>query len=480
MRQHLAIDLGAESGRGILARYDGSHLSLEEIGRFATGQGQQDVFPDGVRRWDFERIWTEIESLVEEAQRRAGRLDGIGVDSWGVDFGLLDEAGQLLEPPVHYRDASHSHAMESMIHRMSREEIWDATGIQFMPFNTLYQLLARQERDPGLLERARHLLMIPDLIHNRLTEGASLAVEFTNASTTQMLEPTSRQWHTPLLDLLQIPHHFLGNLVEAGSLLGQTRHGVPVYAPATHDTASAVVAVPAQPDSTWAFLSSGTWSLLGAELSAPVLDRRALKMGLSNEGGIAGTTRLLTNIMGLWLVQECRRSMREKEGRETSYEELALLAEAAPAGGPIVNACDQRFIAPADMPEEIRWACRETDQTPPSDVGVLMRCCYESLAAAYRHTLRDLEHLLGKRFDAIHIVGGGARNRVLNQWTADACGVPVVAGPAEATAAGNVLAQLVGSGALATWEDARSLARDAFAVETFYPRENVPSTQEDS
>jgi len=474
VKRFLAIDLGAESGRGVLATYAGGRLTLDELGRFVTNRGQADLGADGVRRWDFERIWGEVAALVEAA----GPVDGIGADSWGVDFGLLDESGKLMENPVQYRDDAHPPAMEAALESVAREDIWAATGIQFMPFNTLYQLLARFRRRPEMLHDARRLLMIPDLIHNRLTSGAAIHVEATMASTTQMLNPLTHQWNTGLLEALGLPHHFLGPIVEAGTLAGSTANGTPVYAPATHDTGSAVVAAPARPNSHWAFLSSGTWSLLGVERNTPLLTGEAMTLGFSNEGGVAGTTRLLTNIMGLWLVQECRRSL-AKTGREYSYDELIALAAAAPAGGPTVDATSTQFLAPRDMPEAIRTACRETGQREPDGVGEMIRCCLKSLALAYRRKLACLERLEGRPFDVLHIVGGGTRNRLLNQWTADACGIPVVAGPAEATAAGNALAQMVGAGVISDWREARTVSRESFDVETYEPEPTAASAWAD-
>ncbi len=467
-KQHfLAFDLGAESGRGILGAFDGERLTLEEVGRFATGRGHDDIGPDGVRRWDIGRIGGEIESLLGRAQAQAGTLHGVGVDTWGVDFGLLDAQGKLLEAPVHYRDERHTPAMRDVHALVPLEEIWAKTGVQFLPFNTLYQLYATQQRAPGLLDRAAHLLLMPDLFHHQLTGGHSVANERTEASTTQFFNSTTRAWEPSLLTRLGLPSHFLGEIVPAGTRVGVTESGVPVYAPGSHDTASAVAATPAAPGTRWAFLSSGTWSLLGVELPAPNLSAEARELGFSNEFGVGETVRFLKNIMGLWLVQECRRSLKAAEGWDYSYGELTALAEAAPTGGPLVDATAHRFLAPPDMAREIRAACVESGQPAPSDAGALVRCCLDSLAHAYREALDGLEHLLGTKFDALHIVGGGSQNRLLNQLTADACGIPVVAGPSEATAIGNVLAQLVASGAVADWTQARALARGSFPTETF-------------
>jgi len=466
--QHfLAFDLGAESGRGILGAFDGDRLTLEEVGRFATGRGQEDTGPDGVRRWDIKRIGGEIEDLLTRAQAQVGTLHGVGVDTWGVDFGLLDAQGKLLEAPTHYRDERHPPAMAAVHALIPPEEIWARTGVQFLPFNTLYQLYALQKRSPSLLDRAAHLLLMPDLFHHQLTQGRSVASERTEASTTQLFNPATRAWEPSLLASLGLPSHFLGTLVPAGTRVGETSGSVPVYAPGSHDTASAVAAAPASPSTRWAFLSSGTWSLLGVELTTPNLTAEAREMGFSNEFGVGETIRLLKNIMGLWLVQECRRSLKAAEGRDYSYAELTILAGAAPPGGPLVDATAHRFLAPPDMAQEICAACTESGQTAPQSAGALIRCCLDSLARAYREALGGLEYLLGAKFEALHIVGGGSQNRLLNQLTADACGIPVIAGPSEATAIGNVLAQLVASGAVTDWAQARALARHSFPTETF-------------
>lgn len=468
-QNYLAIDLGAESGRGVLAAFDGARISLRELRRFPTTRGGADMGADGVRRWDFERLWAEIQKTLAQAQLEAPTLSGVGVDSWGVDFGLLDAKDALLEAPVQYRDSSHPKAMQRALSVLGAEQIWNATGIQLLPFNTLYQLLASQERDSTLLDRAKHLLMIPDLIHNRLTDGATLRVEYTNASTTQCLDAATGAWNVNLLSELNLPSHFLGPLVNAGSRVGTTSNGIPVFAPGTHDTASAVAAVPASPNTNWAFLSSGTWSLLGAELPCPVLSREALKAGFSNEAGVGGTTRFLQNIMGLWLVQECRRSLQRRTGREYSYSELTALAADCPADGPVFDATDNRFLAPADMIGEVQAACRESGQIAPDGVGPTLRCCLDSLALAYRRALENMERILGAKFDVVHIVGGGSQNRLLNQLTADAIGRTVVAGPSEATAIGNVLGQLVASGAVADWKQARQVSLRSSSTECYSP-----------
>ncbi len=475
-KEFLAIDLGAESGRGIVGRYDGQTLTLTEVGRFATGQGDLDIHSDGRRRWDFERIWSEIDAIVRKAEaEHGGPLDGVGVDSWGVDYGLVDSSGGLVISPVQYRDPTHGEARQRIFENFGRNSLWMQTGIQPMPFNTVFQLHARTNAEADALQQGAQLLLMPDLFHFMLTGGESgrHGNELTMASTTQLLKSDRSDWHRELLDQLSIPHHFLDKLHEAGTLLGKTSGGTPVYAPATHDTASAVVAVPAKSGENWAFLSSGTWSLLGAVLPNPILDDAALEAGFSNEGGVAGTTRFLKNIMGLWLVQECRRSLAKTTGRDYTYAELTeMAAQSAPLVS-LVDATDDRFLAPADMPSEILAACAETSQPIPAagDVGALIRCCLDSLAFAYRRGIRQLSELTGRKFDILHIIGGGSQNRLLNQLTADATGLTVISGPAEATAIGNIIAQLVGSHAIEHWQAGSELCRSSFPVETFAPNQ---------
>jgi rhamnulokinase len=471
---YLAVDLGAESGRGVLGEFDGKRVSLREIGRFATGRGDEDSCPDGVQRWDIDRIFAATRDLIPIAKDLAGgEIGGIGVDSWGVDFGLFDGAGALLARPVCYRDRSHLAARDAVLERITDGELWDETGIQGMAFNTIYQIEAMLRREPSLLERAKRLLLIPDLLHNLLMGGGHDAVEATDASTTQMMHPGAGDWNFGLLERLGLPSHFLGPTIGAGSRIGSTRAGIPIYASATHDTASAVVAAPyAASDAAgadWAFLSSGTWSLIGAEIGAPVMSRNAMRLKFSNEGGVGGSIRFLKNIVGLWLVQQSRRSIQIESGREYTYAELVALAEQAPPG-PLIDAVGDRFLNPRDMVEEIQTACAESGQSKPGTPGEIVRCCLESLALSYRRSLRDLVHLLGRPISVLHIVGGGSQNALLNQLAADACGIPVLAGPSEATALGNVLGQMVGAGAIKDWREARVVSCRSFTPARYLPR----------
>jgi rhamnulokinase len=466
---YLAFDLGAESGRGILAEFDGDKIKLDDGKRFSTAGSITEANRDGVHRWDISRIAAEMAEVLQASEAESAKpLAGVAIDTWGVDFGLVSGRGSLLENPVWYRDHSHNRAMAETLTRISKEDLWKRSGIQLLPFNTLFQLVARRSRDAGLLERAQKLLFMPDLLSDNLITGSLSASELTIASTSQMLDPLTHQWNVDLLSAVDLPTHMLQPIVSPATTAGHTAAGTPVYFAPGHDTASAVAAVPADYRKNWAYISSGTWSLVGVERKRPELSLRAFELGLSNEIGVEGVTRLLKNIMGLWLVQESRRSLL-KQGQTYGYEELTALASAAPCDGPIINAADQRFLAPSDMPAEIRQSCAETGQVAPATVGELIRCSLDSLALAYRTTLRDLERLLNIRFDVLHIVGGGSKNEFLNQLAADACGIPVIAGPSEATAAGNVLSQLVASGAVANWAEARQVCLRSFAPQTYLP-----------
>ncbi|HMC88350.1 MAG TPA: rhamnulokinase family protein, partial [Gemmataceae bacterium] len=359
--------------------------------------------------------------------------------------------------------------------RVPRQEIYRRTGLQFMRFNTLFQLLAMQRDRSPLLDAAETMLMIPDLFHYFFT--GIKANEFTDASTTQLYDPTQKRWSYELMKEFGLPSNILGSVIQPGTVLGPLRsqlasesgvNPVPVIAPATHDTGSAVAAVPAQGHS-WAYISSGTWSLMGVEIKEPLINDKTLQFNFTNEGGVGGTTRLLKNIMGLWLVQECRRTW-EREGRSYSYEELAGLAEAAPPFLSLIDPDQACFILPPSMPAAIAEFCRKTGQPAPTEVGAVIRCACESLALRYRWVLERLEELLGHRLNVIHIVGGGSQNSLLCQLAANACNRVVLAGPVEATAIGNVLLQAIGLRLLGALADAREVVRQSFELRTFSPQ----------
>jgi rhamnulokinase len=481
---YLALDLGAESGRGLLGRFDGERLVLDEVHRFANGP----VRLLDTLHWDLLRLSEEIKTALHKVAVMDRALDGVGVDTWGVDFGLIGRGETLLGNPVHYRDARTEGMLEAAFRRVPRERIYEITGLQFMPFNTLYQLLALRLSDSPLLDVAETLLMMPDLLAWLLT-GRRVG-ERTNASTTQLLDPRTGRWSDALCAELGLPRSILPDLVEPGTELGPLRPALAeevgltgrrltVLAPATHDTASAVAAVPAvwpagvatvigPPD--WCYLSSGTWSLLGVEVPHPVITAETLRANFTNEGGVAGTTRLLKNIMGLWLVQECRRTW-ARQGHDYTYDELLIRAEAARPFAALVDPDDATFLAPGDMPARLVAYCTRTGQEPPADEGGFVRCALESLALKYRWTIERLEAILGTAIRTIHVVGGGTRNTLLCQFTADACGRPVHAGPVEATAAGNVLLQAMARGRISTLADARSIVARSFPVVVYEPRD---------
>ncbi|HXG09360.1 MAG TPA: rhamnulokinase family protein [Gemmataceae bacterium] len=466
----LAFDLGAESGRGVLGLFNGRQLRLEVIHRFPNGP----VRTLDTLHWDVLRLYSEMLAALRKCAADGHSLDGLGVDTWGVDFALLGRGNTLLGNPRHYRDPHTETIMEEAFARVPRAEIFRQTGLQFMRFNTLFQLLALQRDRSPLLDVAESLLMIPDLFHFFFT-GVKVN-EFTDVSTTQMYDPTARTWAYDLIKAFGLPAKILGTIVPPGTVLGPLRPSVaaetgcnpaPVIAPATHDTGSAVAAVPAQGTS-WAYISSGTWSLMGAELPAPLINEKVQQYNFTNEGGVGGTIRFLKNIMGLWLVQECRRAW-ENAGRSYTYDDLSRLAEAAPPFVSLVDPDDPSFILPPNMPAALADFCRRTNQPAPQEPGAVVRCALESLALRYRWVLERLEELLGRRLDVIHVVGGGSQNGLLCQLTADACDRPVLAGPVEATAIGNVLVQAVGLGVLGSLADAREVVRQSFEVRTYTP-----------
>jgi rhamnulokinase len=468
----LAFDLGAESGRGLVGAFDGERLGLDVVHRFPNGAVQT---LDSLQ-WDVLRLYGEMVAALRKAGAEHGELASIGVDTWGVDFALLGRDGTLLGNPRHYRDPHTEDVMDLAFAAVPPDEVFRQTGIQFMRFNTLFQLLAlKRDRSP-LLDVAETMLLIPDLFHYWFT-GIKVN-EYTDASTSQMIDPHTRVWATDLVRRFGLPERILGSLVQPGTVLGPLRPSIaaqagvgaiPVIAPATHDTAAAVAAVPAQGGS-WAYISSGTWSLMGVETRRPMTGEDTRRVNFTNEGGVDGTIRLLKNIMGLWLVQECRRAW-ERAGQAYTYEELMRLAEAAPPFAGVLNPDDPTFILPPSMPAAITDFCHKTGQAVPQEPGPIVRCALEGLALRYRWVLERLEELVGRRLETIHVVGGGSQNTLLCQLTADACNRPVVAGPVEATAIGNVLVQMLGLGQLGSLGDGRAVVRRSFDVRTYEPRQ---------
>lgn len=471
----LAVDIGASSGRVIVGRWDGERFALEELHRFWNGPVEQ----DGHLHWDAQQLWREIQTGIAAYTAQGGpALAGIGIDTWAVDYGLLDAEGRLLGNPYHYRDRRTEGAPAAVDRLIPPDVLFARTGLQRLPLNTLYQLVAAARADDGKLAAAETLLLMPDLFHYWLT-GRKVA-EYTNASTTMFLDARERRWASDLLETLGIPTRILPPLVEPGTILGPVLpevadslglpQGVPVIAVGTHDTASAVAAVPGL-DEHSAYISSGTWSLVGVELPAPVLSAQAQRLNLTNEGGVAGTIRFLKNVGGLWLLQECQRQWQE-EGKHYTWPELVALAEAAPPLRSLVDPDDPAFLAVGDMPATIRAYCRRTYQPEPQDVGGMVRCCLESLALKYRWVVTALEQLTGRTITTVRVVGGGSQNALLCQLTADACRRPVVAGPAEGTALGNILVQAIATGHLPDLATGRLAVAASVQQTSYTPRDS--------
>jgi rhamnulokinase len=481
---YLAIDVGAESGRVMAGIWNGSKFCLEELHRFANGP----VALGETIRWDVLRLWSEIQHGLVLAGKKFGKqIVSVGADTWGVDFVLLNRQEEILGQPYHYRDLRTHGLLEQAFKKVPRAEIFAQSGLQFMELNTLYQLLAWQKHSPEILDAADTLLFMPDFLHWCLC-GAKKA-EFTIASTSQFVHPFQCNWSLPLLKQLGLPTHFLPEIVPPGmelgaiypSLAGRTDlAGVKVVAPPSHDTASAVAGVPTANTgkADWAYISSGTWSLMGVEVKQAALSPRALELNMTNEGGLDGTYRLLKNIMGLWLVQQCKRSF-DAAGHKYDYAQLAQMAGKAKPLRSLVNLNDPRFLNPPDMPKAVQAFCRETKQPVPKTDGELVRCCYESLALKYRETLGSLEELTGNKIEVIHIVGGGSQNKILNQFAADACQRPVMTGPVEATAMGNLLTQVRASGELGSLAEMREVVRKS-STTAWYEPASAPAWKEAS
>jgi rhamnulokinase len=469
-QSYLAFDLGAESGRAVLARLEAGIVRMEEVHRFPNIP----VSEAGTLRWDVNALWREMRDALSRVS--GTELSGIAVDSWGVDYALLGADGQLIETPYHYRDARNAPAMADALERVPREAIYTATGVQFIPINTIYQLYAAARLTPSPLDAAKRFVMIPDLFNYWLT--GEVLCEYTDASTTQLINPRTRTWAADLMERLGVPSRLAAPIVEAGSIIGPiqadvaagaTMTGTPVIAAASHDTASAVAAITARDGV--AFISSGTWSLVGTEIDAPVLTPRAMQLNFSNEGGVEGSTRLLKNVMGLWLLQGCRRSWAQRN-RQFSYGELMDAASQEPAFRHLIDPDDASFSNPDDMPDAIDRFCRRTDQPAPSSVGAYARTVFDSLALKYRLVIRDLGSLIGRPISRVRVIGGGSQNALLNQLTADATGLPVIAGPVEATALGNVAVQMLATGAAASLADARAIIDRSVPTTAFSPRDS--------
>lgn len=474
---HAAIDLGAESGRVVLGWIEQGRLAMREVHRFGHAGIEA---ADGGLTWDLERLWGGIvEGLAAAGRAAIGqglRIASVGADTWGVDFVLLDEKGSILAPPRCYRDPRHFRAMDRVLAAHGPHRLYRTSGAAPMFFNTVFQLVAMRDEEPQLLAAARSLLFMPDVVHWKLTGRTSC--ETTIASTSGLVDARTGAWSADLLGLLGLPGHMLGPITPCAAPVGRMDKaiaemlGLPddvqVVAPAGHDTACAVAAVPADPTTRWAYLSSGTWSLIGLERHQPLLTDEACDARLTNEGGPAGTTRLLRNVVGLWLIQEYRREL-ERLGERQGYEHLVRLAESAEPMHTLFDASDARLHAPGDMAPRIAALATEAGEPTPRGPGELVRACFESLALEYARTLRGIERIASTSVDVLHVVGGGSQNDFLNQCTANATGCTVVAGPVESTAAGNLLLQAVGLGII-TPDDVRRVSRDSFAPRRFLPQ----------
>ena len=474
-RRFLAFDLGAESGRAVVGTLEEGRLSLEEIHRFPN----EPVEVGDTLYWDVLGLYGNVLTGMREYRRRFGEsVDGIGIDTWGVDFGLLAADGRLLQNPVHYRDRRTEGILEQLHHRMPAQELFERTGVGIFPISTLCQLLSLRLSESPLLETATTLLMMPDLLAYFLT--GKKAGERTNATTTQLYDPGKCRWSEEVFRALDLPLPIMPEVVQPGTMLAGLRASVaddvglkhaPVIAPCTHDTASAVAAVPAEADD-WAFLSSGTWSVLGAPGERVVTSREACSAGVLNEATLEGFY-LCHNIMGLWLLQQARVAWEQDLGKVYSYEELIELARQTTGGGPLLHPDDPAFLAPRNMVQSIRDYCAKTEQPQPEGPGEVTRCILESLALSYRHGLERLSQILGYRFRVLHIVGGGSRNSLLCQFTADATGIPALAGPVEATVAGNVLVQALATGGLSSPTEVRAVVRRSTDLIEYKPHDTA-------
>lgn len=471
VKKVLAFDFGASSGRAMIGSFDGSKIGLEEIHRFSNDS----VFLNGTLYWDTLRQLFEIKQGILKC-RRIGGADSIGIDTWGVDFGLIDAKGYLLESHVHYRDTRTKGMIDEAARVVSKQDIYAATGIQFNDYNTLYQLLAILKKRPELLERADKLLFTPDLFNYFLTGEAH--TEYTIASTSQLLKAGSMEWNRELIAKFGLPERLFTPILAPGTQTGFLSDSlceelgtakIPVIAVTSHDTASAVVSVPSA-DKRFAFLSSGTWSLLGTELSSPIINEKSLENGFTNEGGYNGTTRFLRNIVGLWLIQESRRQW-QREGQEVSFNDLEHDAVSAQPFRSFIDPNAPELMVPGDLPNRIRKLCADSGQPVPETRGQVMRCIYESLALTYRMSVDGLTDSTGTAYDALHIIGGGTKDTLLSGFTACACNKPVIAGPGEATVLGNIAVQLMAAGEISSIAQAREVIGNSFELKHYEPQD---------
>ena len=469
MKKVLAFDFGASSGRAIIGSFDGEKITLKEVHRFT----HDPVDLGGTLYWDVLRLFYEIKQGIVKA-KIAGGFDSIGIDTWGVDFGLIDKNGRLLENPVHYRDKRTSGLVEESFKSVPRQKMYDITGIQFMELNTLFQLISLKKQRPEMLERADKMLFMPDLFAYFLT--GKMCSEYSIASTSQLIDINTRTWSKELLDAFGIKESLFAPLTEPGTQLGNLSkeiceecgvESVPVISVCGHDTQSAITAVPCE-SGDFAFLSSGTWSLFGTELQKPIVNETSLKINITNEGGFGGTTGFLKNIIGLWLIQESRRQW-QREGKDYSYADLEKLALSEEPFKCFIDPDAPEFVPQGNIPERVREFCRKTGQYVPESVGEIMRCIYESLAMKYRMTFEKLCECTGKDYPVIHVIGGGTKDGLLCRMTASSCGKTVKAGPIEATVMGNVAVQLMSDGTIGSISEARKAVAASESLKTYEP-----------
>ena len=466
----LAIDLGASSGRGIVGSFDGQKLTLRENHRFSNDP----VITNGRMYWDILRIFHEIKQSITKTVLEKDNVSSIGIDTWGVDYALIDRFGRMLANPTHYRDTRTEGIADYVNKTLPLGELYATGGIQCLNFNTIFQLAADLRDDPTVFERAERMLNIPDLLNYFLT--GNMANEYTILSTGALLDAAKRDYAFDLIDRLGIPRKLFGKIVQPGyrvgkllpQVLGETgKTDADVITVASHDTASAVIAVPTQEED-FIYISSGTWSLMGTELKQPLINAQSETLNLTNEGGAMGTIRFLKNIMGLWLIQESRRQWR-REGKEYSFAQMEAWARECKPLKSFINPDDPSFATPGNMPEKVREYCRRTGQQVPETVGEVVRCIYESLSLKYRQTAESIETLMGRKAKVIHVVGGGTKDHFLSQMTADACGIPVAAGPEEATAIGNLMMQAIAAGEVADLKQAREIVAASFELKHYEP-----------
>ena len=478
-KKFLAIDLGAESGRGIIGSFNGEKITLKEISRFPT----YNIPIFSHRYWDVLSIFSEIKNVLQKAAEE-GEIESVGVTTWGVDYALIGKNDLLLSNPFHYRDERTKGIMEEVFAKVPKEEIFQKTGIQFMQINTIFQLYATMKEFPHLLNSAEVLLLMSDLFNFWLS-GEKYA-EYTNATTSQMYNSLSSgqsksprgNWTYGILEKIGISGQCLPEVISPGMSIGNLHKSlreelnlpkIPVVAVCCHDTASAILATPAKGEN-WAYLSSGTWSLLGVETFDPIIKEKSFQYNFTNEGGYGGSITFLKNIMGLWILQECKR-MWEKQGENYSYEQLTELAVTAKPFYSLINVNNEEFFFPGDMPGRIQKYCKDTEQKVPQEISQITRVILESLAMEYRYTIENLEEILGKNLDVIHIVGGGSQNKLLSQFAASSTRKVVVAGPVEATAAGNILTQALSKKEISDVSQLREIIRNSFPLIIYQPKE---------